>query len=140
MRAAALLVALSLVACALAACGDSGSPAERREASDREQVEALAERFAAAVAARDAAAFCATLAPGDVERLGEGRSDGRQRCLVVWGEGRNPLFAAPDPDLELDEIAELKRTSATATLANGGELAFVKEGGAWHVHLAPERE
>lgn len=133
----ALCAALGL---ALAGCGGSDSPAEQREASDREQIEAVAERFAAAVAAKDAKAFCATLAPNDVEKLGEGRSDGTRRCLVVWGEGRNPLFAADDPDLELEEITQVKRASATGALANGGKLVFVKEGGGWHVHLAPAKE
>lgn len=141
MRAVAPFFALSLIAgCALAACGDSDSPAEQREASDREQIEALAGRFAAAVEAKDAAAFCATLAPNDIERLGEGETDGKRRCLVVWGRDRNPLFAAPDSDLELEQITEIERTTANATLANGGELAFTKEGGAWHVHLAPAQE
>jgi len=140
MRRVALLLALCLIAAVPAACGESDSPAEQREASDREQIEAVAERFAAAVAARDARAFCATLAPNDVERLGKGESDGSQRCLVVWGEGRNPLFEAKDPDLSIEEITELRGTTATATLANGGELAFLEEGGAWHVHLAPAKE
>jgi hypothetical protein len=141
MRRVAPLLALCLLAgFALTGCGGSDSPAEQREASDREQIEAVAGRFAAAVAAKDAKAFCATLAPNDVAKLSEGRNDGSKRCLVVWGEGRNPLFVAKGPDLALDEITGLKSTTATATLANGGELAFLEEGGAWYVHLAPAKE
>lgn len=140
MARASLLALTSLAILGLAACGGSESPAEQREASDRDQIEAVAERFAAAVAAEDAKAFCATLAPNDVEKLGEGRSNGSRRCLVVWGQGRNPLFAAQSADLDLEEIAKLKGTTATATLANGGELVFAKEGGGWYVHLAPAEE
>lgn len=139
-RVLAFLALCLLVGCGFAGCGGSDSPAEQRQASDREQIEAVAERFAAAVAAKDAKAFCATLAPIDVERLGEGRSDGGKRCLVVWGEGRNPLFLAKNPDLALEEITEMKSTTATAELANGGELAFIKEGGGWYIHLAPAKE
>jgi hypothetical protein len=138
MRGSVPLLALPVIAAlGLAACGDSESPAEQREASDREQIEAVARGFAEAVTARDAEAFCATLAPADVERLGEGRNDGRKRCLVVWGRGRNPLFEAGDTDLTLEEITKLDASTATAKLANGGELAFTDERGAWHVHLAP---
>lgn len=133
-----LLAIASVGALSLAGCGESATPAEQREASDRERIEALTERFAVAVASKDAAAFCATLAPNDVERLGEGRGDGSKRCLVVWGKGRNPLFAAREPELELEEIAKLTGSAATVELANGGELSLTKEGGGWHIHLAPE--
>ncbi len=140
MRAAiaclALAASVSLVACG----GSDPSPAEQREASDREQIEAVAKRFATAVVAKDAKAFCATLAPSDVERLGQGRSDGGKRCLVVWGKKRNPLFTARAPDLAVDELAKLEATTATAKLAGGGRLVFLKEGGFWHVHLAPATE
>jgi len=129
-----------LLAVSLGACGGSDSPTEEREARDREQIEAVAKRFAVAVAAEDAKAFCATLLPNDVQKLGEGKNDGSKRCLVVWGKDRNPLFQAKNANLELEEITELKGPSATATLATGGELAFAKEGGAWHVHLAPAKE
>jgi len=140
MRRLAAVCLASLAAGALAACGGSDSPAEQREASDREQIEAVADRFVAAVAAEDAKAFCATLAPNDVEQLGEGKNDGSKRCLVVWGKGRNPLFQAKGADLALEEITKLKGPTASAKLASGGELAFAKEGGAWHVHLAPAKE
>lgn len=139
-RLAAVCLASLAAAGALAACGGSDSPAEQREASDREQIEAVAARFAAAVDAKDAKAFCATLAPNDVQKLGEGKSDGAKRCLVVWGKGRNPLFQAAGADLALEEITKLKGPTASAKLATGGELAFAKENGAWHVHLAPAKE
>jgi hypothetical protein len=121
----------------LEACGGS-SPSEEREIGERERVEAVAERFAAAVEAKDAEAFCAVLAPNDKAGLTGGTSDGEKRCLTVWGLGRNPLFAAKDPDLSLEEIAKLDSGTAVAELGGGGRLAFSKEQGSWYVSLAPE--
>jgi hypothetical protein len=63
-----------------------------------------------------------------------------RRCLAVWGARRNPLFAARSPDLELQEIARLKATTASASLGGGGRLVFSKEDGTWYVDLAPEEK
>ena len=135
-------LALSLLVplLAFAACGSSDDGAAQGGAGtgtdeDRERIEALADRFERIVAAEDAAAFCRVLAPNDVQKLG-GPARGTERCLTVWGRGRNPLFAAEDPDLSVEEIA-FEGTYATAELANGGELGFVREGERWYVHLAP---
>ncbi|MEX0972272.1 MAG: hypothetical protein WDZ46_03330 [Solirubrobacterales bacterium] len=126
---AALL--LGFVGCGSSDEGDAGAGTDE----DRERIETLAERFERIVAAEDAAAFCGELAPNDVQKLG-GPGGGGKRCLAVWGKGRNPLFTAEDPDLSVEEIA-FEGTYATAELANGGELGFVREGGRWYVHLAP---
>jgi hypothetical protein len=105
--------------------------------TDVEQIEAVAKRFARAVEHEDAKAFCRLLAPNDVLKLGGGETNGQKECVVVWGRERNPLFAAKDPDLRLAAITKLDGTTATAKLATGGRLAFLREGGGWHVHLAP---
>ena len=130
MRKASLAI-LSLAGL-LAACGGSRSP----EATDREQIEATAERFAAAVEGKDARAFCKLLAPEAKKRL---RYEGR-KCLVVWGRGENPLFRAEDPDLALAKLVSLERPNATAELTNGGKLVFLREDGTWYVNLAAPKE
>lgn len=137
MRAAGLAVVLLalLGSLSLAACGGSDpSGAEAIEAEDREQVEATAERFAAAVKDKNAKAFCAVLSPENKKRL---RYEERQ-CLVVWGPENNPLFKAKDPDLSVEEITKLDVRNATAKLTNGGRLVFLQESGAWYVSLAPQ--
>lgn len=129
--AALLVLALGV---SLIACGDSGDSAE---ASKETQITTATESLQVAIEAEDAKAFCDLLAPNDVEKLGEGRSDGAKRCLVVWGKGQNPLFGAADAELEIESVT-YDGAYATAKLTNGGELGFAKEGGRWYVHLAPE--
>lgn len=123
-----------LLAVTVSACGDSGSSEAQQD--EEAGIEALGERFERIVRAKDAKAFCAILAPTDVHRLGEGKTDGSEECLVVWGESRNPLFQAADAELEIESVA-LEGFYATAELANGGELSFAKEEGDWYVHLSP---
>lgn len=133
---AALLAGASL-SLALSACGGSDpSAAELSQAKDRLQIEAAAKRFAAAVEDKDAKAFCALLSPEDKKRL---RYEER-RCLVVWGPKQNPLFKAKNPNLALKEVTKVKLPNATAKLANGGELVFLQEDGAWYVNLAPAKK
>jgi hypothetical protein len=128
----AMLLAIAMAA-ALAACGeDAAGPREDNE----ERIVSLSERFSRILAAKDTEAFCSVLAPNDRQRLGEGKTDGRKECLVVWGVDRNPLFAASDPDLEIESVS-FRGAYATARLANGGELGFAREGGRWYIHLAP---
>jgi hypothetical protein len=131
-RLSTALVAL-LAALVLSACGGD-SPAEEAEAEDREQIEAVATEFADAVAAKDAKAFCAVLSPENKKRL---RYEER-KCIVVWGPESNPLFVAEDPDLSIEEITKIETPNATAKLANGGRLVFLKESGGWYVSLAPQ--
>lgn len=133
MRSALAALLTLAAAVGLIACGSEDSP----EASKEAQIATVTERFGAAIEAEDTKAFCGLLAPNDIEKLGEGRSDGQKECLVVWGEGRNPLFGAKDPELEIESVT-YKGAYATATLSSGGELGFAKENGRWYVHLAPE--
>jgi hypothetical protein len=131
---------LALAALALVACGggsDSVPAPPGASSQDTEQIEATATRFARAVADRDVRAFCGLLAPSAVARLASGGINGRKRCPVVWGPGQNPLFAAKHPGLQLEKIIQVKGPSATARLADGGRLVFLREGGAWYVNLAP---
>jgi len=134
--AAAIVAALALGG---AGCGgDDTVPAPEGAAGDDvEQIEAVTASFARAVEQKDARAFCDLLAPNDVEKLGRGKTDGKKECLVVWGPKRNPLFAAESPDLRVAAVVEIDSGSATAKLATGGELAYLREGGGWYVHLAP---
>lgn len=131
-RLSTALVAL-LAALVLSACGGD-SAAEEAEAEDREQIEAVAAEFSDAIAAKDTKAFCAVLSPENKKRL---RYE-EKKCLVVWGPENNPLFAAKDPDLSIEEITKLEVPNATAKLANGGRLVFLKESGAWYVSLGPQ--
>jgi hypothetical protein len=132
VRAGLAAVLAALLALGLVACGGDGD-----DDPERESIEVVTERFSTAIANGDAAAFCAILAPNDVQKLGEGESDGKKECLVVWGKDRNPLFSAEDPELEVESVS-YEGDYATAELTNGGELGFAKEGGRWYVHLAPE--
>jgi hypothetical protein len=129
----------SLACLALAACSSGGSgsvPAPAgASATDVTQIEATAARFAAAVRRKDATSFCRLLSPGEKQRLG-----GQRRCLVVWGKGRNPLFAAKSPDLKLTEITKLQIPNASARLADGGRVVFLQEGGHWYLNLAPAKK
>ncbi len=137
MRAAGVAASVLFAALALSACGDEPSKAEEQEDAAAAQIEAVAERFDAIVAAKDTKAFCKILAPSIVQRLGEGKSNGKKECLVVWSPAKNPLFEAKDPDLTVAEITKVKPPTATADLNNGGKLAFLHEQGAWHVSMSP---
>jgi hypothetical protein len=130
-----LALALPVAAFGALGCGeDSSSSGPRGE--DEAQVEAVAAAFEQIVAARDTEAFCEILAPNDVLKLGRGRSKGREECLTVWGPRQNPLFRAERAEFDVERLS-FEGSYATAKLANGGELAFAKEGGRWYVHLAP---
>lgn len=135
MRTRALIAPVLLAALVLTACGSESKDAQREE-RDQGEIEVVANRFGTAVAAKDAKAFCRLLSPRDREVL---RAEGR-RCMVVWGADRNPLFAAKNPDLEIEEVSELGVAHASAELANGGRLEFVREGNSWYVNLAPAKE
>jgi hypothetical protein len=136
MRRLLGLVAPLALASLLLGCGDGGPSAGPQ--GDRAEIEALTERFARIVERQDAEAFCAILAPNDVQRLAERRGDGSEECLKVWGNGRNPLFGADAPDFSLESVV-LEGTYAKAMLGSGGELGFAKEDGRWYVHLGPGR-
>lgn len=138
-RPIAAVVAAAVLALIAAGCGgDDTAPAPEGAAGDDvQEIEVVTARFADAVERKDAKAFCDLLAPNDVEKLGRGRTDGRKECLRVWGRGRNPLFAAKDPDLRVTEVVEIDSGSAVAKLGTGGRLAYLREGGGWRVHLAP---
>jgi len=144
MRGLAIAAALALApALALSACGGSSetsTEAPQPEAGSRSPIEATASRFAAAVEAKDVRAFCKVLAPSAVQRLGEGRSNGSKECLVVWGPKQNPFFKVEDPNLAVEDVTEIDGTSATARLANGGRLVFLRERGNWYVNIAPAKE
>ncbi|HEX2096106.1 MAG TPA: hypothetical protein VHF50_01920 [Solirubrobacterales bacterium] len=123
----------ALAAALLSGCGDESSTG--REDAEA-QIEATTARFQQILAAKDVQAFCEILAPNDVLKLGGGRTKGEKECLSVWGRERNPLFRAQDPKLEIEALS-FEGAYATAELANGGELAFAREGGRWYVHLQP---
>lgn len=138
-RAAGAWGGAALVALALSACG--GGEEGLSGSSDGQEIEAVAERFDQAVAARDAEAFCETLSPLEVQRLGGGKSDGKKECLAVWSRRRNPFFKTKgDPDLTVAKITKIENPVATARLNNGGRLAFSREGGVWYVSVAPGAE
>jgi hypothetical protein len=143
MRPLSIAVASFLAAFLLASCGggsDSVPAPNGASAVDVTQIEALGAHFAAAVKDKDAEAFCKLLAPADVVRLGAGETNGQKRCLIVWGPAHNPLFAAKHPNLRLTRITKLKIPDASAKLANGGRLTFLRTGGAWYVDLAPAKK
>jgi hypothetical protein len=139
---AAIAVSILATAFGFTACGsDSGATkAGRGDAQEQDQIEAQIEatavRFAAAVESKDVKVFCRLLSPEAKKRL---RYEER-RCLVVWGPRRNPLFQAENPDLSIEEVTKIEPPNATARLANGGRLAFLRERGTWYVNLAAAKE
>lgn len=124
-RLIAVIAALALAAPALLGCGSSDT------SEDEERIEAVAEEFEQAIETKDPAAFCAVLAPSDVEKGG-----GEAACLKRNSRDNNVLFRAPDQDMSISEIEFAEDdTVANTTLANGGTLGFVKEDGEWYVFL-----